>query len=303
MLKRNDNRHRRSQQLGRLLAVVAAVFLMGLIAGCDEDPVDTQSPAVPTGVFTVTGNGVVYLYWNDLDESDLAGYAVYRHDGDDPEYGPYEWLADVAWDENYDADSLLHWYDDESVANGRTYYYAVLSYDTSGNESTLSYEIVFDTPRPSGTGINLYDRYGSSPERSGFDFSRLADGRQGWDEPTTDIYLAFDGGIPFVFSARPDVVELQDFGTVLLDWVDWAPSNGYSAIGRAELIAGHSYVVKVTEDPDFNIHYAKFQVIAVRSGTVEIDWAYQVDNFNPELRAPGNAAEAAGPQRNAVVRY
>ena len=302
MTKRNETRRPKARLAGRLIAVTVAVLMLSLVIGCDDDPVDTQAPAVPTGVFTVTGDGVVYLYWNDLDEADLAGYAVYRHDGDDPETGPYEWLGDVAWDENYTSDSLQHWFDDESVVNGRTYHYAVLSYDFSGNESVLSYEMVFDTPRPAGAGVDLYDRFGSNPERSGFDFSRLSNGRQSWDEASTDIYVAFDGGIPFVFSARPDVVELQDFGTVLLDWVDWAPSDGYSALGRAELIAGHSYVVKISENPDFEVNYAKFQVITTRSGSVEIDWAYPADTFTPELRAPGSTTDG-GHQRDAVVRY
>lgn len=303
MSKRNEHRRRKARDLGRLIAVTVAVLVLGLVTGCDEDPIDTQAPAVPTGVFTVTGDGVVYLYWNDLDEADLVGYAIYRHDGDDPEYGPYDWLGDVAWDENFDSESLLHWFDDSSVVNGRTYYYAVLAYDTSGNESALSYEIVFDTPRPAGAGVNLYDRFGAFPDRSGFDFSARENGRQAWNEVDTDIYLAFVDAIPFVYSARPAIVELQDFGTVLLDWVDWAPQDGYSALGRAELIAGHSYVVKISEDPDFSVNYAKFQVVETRAGTVEIDWAYQTDNFNPELRAPGSAADAAGAQRDAVVRY
>ena len=41
-------------------------------------------------------------------------------------------------------------YVDDDVRNGSTYFYAVSAYDYDGNESELSPEQVYDTPRPSG---------------------------------------------------------------------------------------------------------------------------------------------------------
>lgn len=112
----------------------------------------------------------------------------------------------------------------------------------------------------------------------------MAAGRVPFDDPAADIYVAYEGGIPFVYAARPDVVQFQDYGTIPLDLVDYAPNEGYSATGRAELIEGHSYIVKITEDPASEVNYAKFFVYDVQSAYVEVDWAYQEDMFNPELK-------------------
>jgi len=286
--------------MGLMTVLIFSVAMLG----CDEDVtyIDDDPPAVPTGVFTVTGDEVVSVYWNDIYELDLIGYAVYRHDGNNPVYGAYYWLGDVAWDENFDEQTLLHWFDDEDVVNGETYYYAVLAFDESGNESTLSFETVVDTPRPAGYELLLYDRYGAHPDRSGFDFSRLADGRMAWDAPTADIYVAFAEGVPFVIAARPDIVHLQDYGTIPLDYVDYAPDSGYSNAGRAELIEGHSYIVKITEDPDTNVHYAKFYVYAEEENYVDVDWAYQIDNFNRELKVRADR-ESGGARKDEIVRF
>jgi len=283
-----------SRDWRHLLVLMTIVSLSFALMGCDEDVtyIDDDPPAVPTGVFTVTGDGVVSVYWHDLYVLDLAGYGVYRHDGNDPIYGAYYWLGDVAWDENYDDPTLLHWFDDEDVVNGQTYYYAVLSYDDSGNESALSFETVVDTPRPEGSLLYLYDRFGAFPGNSGFDFSRLGNGNVSWDDGAADIFVEFVGGVPFVVSARPDNVKLQDYGTVHWNDATYAPESGYSELGRVELIEGHCYFVKIIENPDTNVHYAKFQVFGATDDYVDVDWAYQTDNFNPELKAsPGGETD------------
>ena len=302
--------------LWRRIPLLMLILFTGLALGgcdesvtcvdCDEDVicVDDDPPAVPTGVFSVTGDGVVSVYWNDIYQLDLMGYAVYRHDGDDPIYGEYHWQGDIAWDENYDDDTLLHWFDDESVVNGRTYYYAVLAYDDSGNESALSFETVMDTPRPEGIEIFLYDREGTYSERSGFDFSGLALGRTSWDAPEADIYVTFASGVPEVVAARPAIVQLQDFGTAFMDDATYAPDHGWSELGRAELIEGHCYFVRIAEDPETEVNYAKFRVFAIhdQDDMVEIDWAYQTDLFNRELAAPDDATDRDGARMD-IVRF
>lgn len=298
---RNEDRRHSNAAVQTVVSVLVLTLLLPL-PGCDDDPVDTQAPAVPTGVFTVTGEGVVSVYWNDLDQADLAGYAVYRHDGDDPVGGAYRWQGDVAWDENFDEDSLLHWFDDSDVVDGHTYYYAVLAYDTSGNESSLSWETIDDTPRPEGYQVLLYDRFGSYPDRSGFDFSEQDDGRTDWDSPMADIFVAYDGGVPFVYTARPGIVYLQDLGTISFAAVDRAPTSGYSAIGTAELIEGHVYAVAIVVDPEDNVHYAKFYVYAISSAAVEIDWAYQVDEGNPELKVVTGGRRTGAPHGE-LIRF
>jgi hypothetical protein len=287
-----------------LLALMIVVSMSFALVGCDEDVtnIDDDPPAVPTGVFTVTGDGVVSVYWHDLYVLDLAGYGVYRHDGDDPIDGAYYWLGDVAWDENYDDLTLLHWFDDYDVENGETYYYAVLAFDDSGNESFLSFETVVDTPRPEGSLLYLYDRLGAFPGNSGFDFSRLGSGNVSWDDIGADIFVEYVDGVPFAVTARPGHVKIQDYGTVHWDDATYAPEFGYSEVGRVELIEGHCYFVKIIENPDTNVHYAKFQVYDVTDDYVDVDWAYQTDNFNPELKATtgGASGRAVGDE---IVRF
>lgn len=290
----------------RIPFLVTVLFAILALAGCDDDvtSVDNEPPAVPTGVFSVTGDEVVSVYWNDIYQLDLMGYAVYRHDGDDPIYGRYHWQGDVAWDENFDEETLLHWFDDENVVNGETYYYAVLAYDDSGNESALSFETVMDTPRPEGIAIYLFGSEGDYPERSGFDFSGLALGRTSWNDAEADIYVSFASGAPEVVSARPSVVQLQDYGAVGWNDATYAPDYGWSELGRAELIEGHCYFVRIAEDPETEVNYAKFQVYEIhdQDGSVEIDWAYQTDLFNRELKAPDDGTDRGGAESD-IVRF
>ncbi len=283
----------------RLVASLAIALWVTLgLSGCEETPVDVQAPAVPTGVTSMTGDGMVTVFWNDLDVVDLAGYVVYRHTDNDPGYGPYYPIATIAWDENYDDASLQHWFDDTDVINGMTYYYAVLAYDDSGNESNLSYELVPDTPRPSGSNAWLYDRLGSFPQSSGFDFADLQSVALAWNNPQVDISVEFDdGNVPWVVTASH--AEIQDWGTIYLEWVDYAPREGYSAAGRAELIVGHSYIVHMEQD---GTHFAKFEVMQISGEGVKIDWAYQADEDNPELGvSERNASNTGG--RNDIIRF
>ncbi len=282
------------------------------VSGCSKDDcidcVDKDPPATPTGVHSVTGDGLVTVYWNDVDEADIAGYRVYwNQDGG----STYDFLAELQQNQNFDPTTGLHYYIDTDVVNGSTYYYAVTSFDHNGNQSNLSYELVYDTPRPAGTNVELFDPAVAAP-LSGFDFSALGSGRVSGTASTADIAISWQAGTPFVVSARPAIVSLQDYGTVMddagninLDWVSFAPLGGYSLTGRAELILGHAYVVRIVENPATDVHYAKFDVTAVRTSSVVIDWAYQIANDNRELKAifgPSNRGgnRAAGAD---VVRF
>ena len=58
------------------LGLVVAVAL----TGCDDDNVvfaNDGPPAVPTGVYTITGDRSVEVRWNPVREDDMAGYGVY----------------------------------------------------------------------------------------------------------------------------------------------------------------------------------------------------------------------------------
>ena len=253
----------------RLLAVIAAM----LILGCDDGtrPRDLVPPAAPRGLYSVTGDGAARLTWLANTESDLAGYRVYEATCASGSSCPYDRVG-VTVGTTFVV----------PLANGQTRYFAVAAYDRAGNEGELSREDVFDTPRPAGSGLALTG-YASEPATSGYDFSAYA--VVPWDSPNVDIFLGYNGTIHQMFAAYTDT-DIQDAGyTTSLDAVDFAPDRGWSANGTVELIEGHSYVVALASN--LHVHYAKFRVVALSASParVVLDWAYQIDPDNRELRA------------------
>lgn len=311
---------------GRRWAALALLCGLWALGGCDDDEclqcLDNDPPAVPTGVQSVTGDQRVTIWWNDIYQSDLVQYRVYRYD-----YGIMDWrrIGTVDWDENFDEVSGRHWFVDTDVVNGWTYDYAVTSVDARGNESLKSFEEVFDTPRPAGTA-RLYDD-DTAPSLSGFDFSLAAstgrpDGRVPGGSEYADIVVFWYEGAPYVQAAvreAPAWVAIQDFGSVMdddgyvnPDWLTYAPLYGYSVTGVLELVRGHAYVLYIEEDPDLpdvvgDAHFAKFVVSAIgqEDHSVTLIWAYQVDDGNRELKAaaPARPAASGSEVRAEIVRF
>jgi hypothetical protein len=260
------------------IVVAVAALTLPLVAGCSSDnPVVAADnpPFPPDGVFSVTGDHLITIYWNQNQEPDLAGYRVYR--GNVDLSGPYYPLADVSKGTTS--------YDDSSVQNGETWFYAVAAFDKAGHESDLSREDVFDTPRPEGFNLVLVE-LGQDQLHAGYDFSSLSNLPQDATAGTTDIYFENQGGVKYIVSADPGV-DIQDYGLIDLIAVDWAPVNdGWAPSKKAEAIVGHSYIVRVLDGQgDFNV--AKFIVKNVTNTTITMDWAYQAVANNPELLTTG----------------
>ncbi len=97
---------------------------------------DTTPPAAPSGVMATAGDGQVSLDWDDNPEADLAGYMVYRSDGDG-----YQLVATGLLESRYL---------DAGLINGTTYSYVVRAVDASGNPSADS-ESVSATPEAGAT--------------------------------------------------------------------------------------------------------------------------------------------------------
>jgi hypothetical protein len=254
---------------------VVAVTLVG--CGDDEDPLivfDNGPPSAPDGVYSITGDGQVEICWNPNPEPDIAGYAVYWNS--EPT-GVFSLVAEV--------DRHTTCYIDRDVTNGTTYFYAVLAFDNDGLESELSYEDVFDTPRPEGTNLVLFDYLGQNSGLSGYDFSSKSGLPQAWDNPTTDVYFGSPNGVPTLFADQGAGVDVQDYGYIDLVYVDWAPTAGWAPSGRVELIPGHSYIVRIVDSSGF-FNMAKIYVVAASAASVTLDWAYQEAVDNQEL-APG----------------
>jgi hypothetical protein len=270
---------------------VGIIFLaaIGVLSGCRNDavgPRELNPPAAPRGLYSVTGDHEVELNWLENTERDLAGYRIYMASCASGPGCPYERIGSTTGTT----------FTVNGLTNGVTRYYAVAAFDVNGNESDLTYETIFDTPRPAGFGAQL-SSYVATPTAGGWDFSAAR--VRAWNDPSTDIYYGHSGTTLLMFG-RDDATsqtDIQDAGyATSLDAVDFAPNGGWSPTGTAELIEGHCYVVWTRDD-----HYAKFRVtrlIPQTSGppVVEFDWAYQVDTGNPELRArPVRQAGAVRP--------
>jgi hypothetical protein len=262
-----------------------AMGAIAMLSGCDEDePRDVYPPAAPRGLRSVTGDGEARLSWLGNTESDVAGYRIYM--------GPCANGPDCPYDRIGVTSGTMFV---APLANGETQYFAVAAYDRSGNESALSKEDVFDTPRPAGFGLGLTD-YVAAPATSGYDFSAYS--VVPFDSPNADIVFGYDGTVYRMFAPFADT-DLQDAGyTASLDDVDFAPGEyGWSNNGTVELIERHSYVVRIGYP--LQTHYAKFRVVSLSAGPARavLDWAYQTDPFNPELRARPGKQESARERR------
>ncbi|MCK4596426.1 hypothetical protein KAU04_00250 [bacterium] len=257
------------------LILILPISIALLTAGCCDVNrcCDHTPPPVPAGVYTITGDGFVEICWSEVRIDDLAGYKIFYSMSPNGQYSCIGKSGD-----NY--------FVDDDVQNGVTYYYAVSAYDWDGNESNLSYETVHDTPRPEGYDLTIYDE----DSRAGVDFSGYYSRMiQPWDNPFVDMYLLWLNGRYCL--ASTDVAYLGSiYGTDIqyagyvnsLDEIDWAPDGGWSTdiADTLTLYEGHAYLVWTWEN-----NFAKFQVMHIGYDYVVIDWAFQIDKGNPELKA------------------
>lgn len=101
---------------------------------------DVFPPAAPTAVQAVAssagGQSFIDLTWTSNSEADLAGYNVYRREGDaQPQKNNTELIKTPA-------------FRDSNVGPGRTYFYSITAVDLRGNESGRSEETSESVPQP-----------------------------------------------------------------------------------------------------------------------------------------------------------
>ncbi len=265
-----------------VLTIISLMFLIGCENDCWEDDCDPHGPspvdhppAVPTGFYSVTGDGEVRLYWDHNQESDLDGYNVYWNDQ------AHGWFEFMSFTKNT-------YYIDRAVGNGQTYFYAIAAVDYNGNESELTYEDIFDTPRPEGYNLRLYTFNGDEydQEHSGWDFDFEL--KRHWEDPRTDMYYEYiwdeDNQRSYHYlNVSGNDVRIQPWGYIdSMDEIDWAPETDWTDREWVELDEDMAYVLKIRK-PEQEIHYAKIHIRDLDSGVIRLDWAYQIDPGNPEL--------------------
>jgi hypothetical protein len=276
--------------------LLAPLVLVGLVlAGCGDDTTTRPvvPPAAPRGLFSVTGDGSVRLVWLANTESDVVGYRVYQAPCASGSSCPYTLIGTVPAPIG---ESYVQ-YVVTGLLNGETAFFAVAAVDRDGLESELSWEDVFDTPRPAGTGLVLYN-YLDHLYDVGYDFSAFS--RTDSPEPPADIFyghLVDSTGYVYQQIFVWDLAtNIQDAGyATSLDAVDYASTAGWSPSGTVEAIVGHNYVVWTRDN-----HFAKFRVTAVSAAAVTLDWAYQLDPGNQELAVTPTTDDGVTPRRPVV---
>jgi fibronectin type 3 domain-containing protein len=118
-------------------------------AAATQAPADTQAPAAPADLAAVAGDGSVALSWSANSESDLAGYNVYRAEGDS---------VDATGTKLNDGLVTGASFTDSTAVNGTQYAYVVTAVDDAQNESVPS-QVVTATPQAPASTECTADQY------------------------------------------------------------------------------------------------------------------------------------------------
>lgn len=253
--------------LNLLLALVVGLFLSTACVN-DTEYYDDIPPAPPSEVATLTGDNWVEISWDYNHENDIAGYNVYYNYTYE---GKYTLIGST--EGNY--------FLDDGAENGVTYYYAVAAYDYNGNESELSYDVAYDTPRPEGYNERLFDA-SLYPDVSGYDFSEYV--VLPFDDLEADFFFEYYQGAYYITVWQEN--DIQDMGaTYDIYDVSEAPLSGYvplyddENVKYEEAIVGHTYVVWTYDN-----NFAKIRINQILNDKLIFDWAYQLVPGNVELK-------------------
>ncbi|NWF91022.1 MAG: hypothetical protein HXY50_16370 [Ignavibacteriaceae bacterium] len=248
-----------------LLSIVLMIIILSLNS-CDfHDPfyhIDNQPPSPPTGIAVLNGDNVVDISWFHNYENDVAGYNVYYSYEYD---GKYTMIGST--NDNY--------FVDYGANNGVTYYYAVTAYDYNNNESELSYDVVYSTPRPEGFNQAIFD-FNRFPQNSGYSFSKYL--VVPYNSDNSDVFFENYNGTYYLDVW--DDTDIQDMGyTQSIYDIPYAPVNGWSESKDAIASVGHTYVIWT-----WNNHFAKIRVKSITNDRIVFDWAYQLVEGEAQLK-------------------
>lgn len=259
-----------------LLTLVSILVLLG----CEDKKyvvAPNEVPAIPVGVYSVTGDGYVDIYWQANNDNGITeGYGVYRYTGTSGNSDEYELLDDVGASPFQE----IYHYRDNDVNNGATYYYAVNAFNDVG-ESDLSDPDAQDTPRPQGaSSARDFHQY---PGSGGFDLSQA---RVVAADENADIWFEYDPDLDafFIWAANEDVDiqpwgwadDIQDVG-----WGDPGSGEGWSEVGWLEIQPNYAYIIWTADN-----HYGAIWVTGTDRNNLRVNfqWSYQTDEGNPELK-------------------
>ena len=250
----------------KTLLFAAFIFVILSLSSCDiHDPyyyIDNQPPSPPSGIVVLNGDNRVDISWLRNYENDVAGYNIYYSYSYD---GKYTMIGSA--NSNY--------YIDYGANNGVTYFYAVTAYDYNGNESDLSYDAVYSTPRPEGFNQAIFD-YIRFPQNAGYSFSEYF--VVPYDDQGADVFFENYNGT-FYLDVWNDT-DIKDMGlTKDIYDIPYAPTTGWSESKDEIAKVGHTYVIWT-----WNNHFAKMRVKSITNDRIVFDWAYQLIEGNTQLK-------------------
>lgn len=268
----------------RTLVVPAALMAL---AACSSD--HSTGPRgitldTPTNLVSTSLNGAIQLSWDPnarlAQPNAFEHYNIYS-----TSYNLDTGVCDTSgW--GLEGTSVSEDFLVSGLTNGVSLCFAVSAVSTTGNESAVTASR-YDTPRYDARNVRL-DISQSHLATSGFRFdfggtSALGQVVSG-DRNDIDFYVSRhnDGSIYMntVRTGTSVVLYSQDPVTDLTS-IDIAPLNGYIT-GSIEAVTGYAYVFETNLSD--GLHYGAVRVTNVGTDYIIIDWAYQTDHGNPELR-------------------
>lgn len=235
------------------------------------DAICFNPPAEPLKVNSITGDNQVDIFWEKMNSSLIEGYNVYYSEDNKKFYIINKNLI------------LNNSFVDKEAANGVKTYYAVTAVDYYGNESDLSKNVIFNTPRPQGLNYSIV-HLDFDPKNSGFNFKNRAIVPFAHDD--SDFFFEMYNNEFFIDVWNDcDIKDMGLTGSIhdvnLAPQSDW--SNNVVTINNEKAryekaIIGHTYVIRT-----WNNYYAKIRVNSISNNKLFFDWAYQSAQGNTSL--------------------
>ena len=238
----------------------------------------------PESLVSVSLNSAVQLSWSAnsrlADPNSFSHYNVYStsYDLDNTTCDSAGWALEGT---SVSEDFLV-----SGLTNGVPLCFAVSSVSTGGAESDVS-AYVNDTPRYDSRNV-LVSTSQHDVDTSGFrfDFGPSSQLGQVVSGDRTDIDFRVDrhnDGSIWLTTVR-DGTKVVLYGQDPVDdltSVDIAPLNGYIA-GSIEAVPGFAYVFE-TQMSD-GLHYGAVRITSTTPEHIILDWSYQTDYGDPQLR-------------------
>jgi hypothetical protein len=264
------------------------------LAACSSETTGPgRTPEAPDALTGTSLDGAVALIWSDnpfqSDPDIFEAYAVHS--------ATYDLDAGQCGTWRLEGTTVAPEFVVGALTNGapRCFYVSAVSID--GIESASS-PVVHDTPRPDARNVAIFARQ-AQDAGSGFRFwedlngdGNVQRGELGrvlsGSSPAADFTVERDGSGVLYLTPAAAGVEVALYGTAPVEdltSITVAPEAGYDATG-IEALPGWGYVFEIDDGGTF-FSYGAVRVTHVGQNLLILDWAYQTDPGNPELRVAG----------------